>query len=172
MCVIPEYQYYTMSLSQYHGWCQYHKSMSIPWVFANNMSPCLYHESMSKPWVHAYTMSLCLYHNSDFIPWVHVYTISLCQIHAFISIPWLIQFSAWPRGRAEWKDSWSARRADHSRQQQARLHTEGLWWPRAAGLTASLLCSDGRRPVYSAKRKEKITYPPSPPTKKRSWNVF
>ena len=29
MCVIKEYQYYTISLSRYHGWCQYHKSMSI-----------------------------------------------------------------------------------------------------------------------------------------------
>ena len=28
-CVIQKYQYYTMSLSQYHGCCQYHKFMSI-----------------------------------------------------------------------------------------------------------------------------------------------
>ena len=44
-CVIQEYRYYTMSLSQYHGCCQYHKSMSIPWVFANYKSHCPYHES-------------------------------------------------------------------------------------------------------------------------------
>ena len=84
-CVIQEYRYYTMSR-------QYHKSISIPWVFVNTMSPFLYHESMSKPWFHAYTMSPCLYHKSDSIPWVHVYTMSLCQIHASISIPWEIQF--------------------------------------------------------------------------------
>ena len=28
-CVIQEYQFYTISLSKYHGCCQYHKSMSI-----------------------------------------------------------------------------------------------------------------------------------------------
>ena len=28
-CVINEYQYFTMSLSKNHGWCQYHNSMSI-----------------------------------------------------------------------------------------------------------------------------------------------
>ena len=42
------------------------------------------------------------------------------------------------------KDSQSARRADRSRQRQARLHTVGLSWPRARGpmasLRASLLC--------------------------------
>ena len=86
-CVIQKYRYYTMSLSQYHGCCQYHKSMSIPWVFANTMSPCLYHESMSKPWVHVCTISLIIYHESMSIPWVFF------QIHAFISIPWEIQFS-------------------------------------------------------------------------------
>ena len=69
-CVIQEYRYYTMSLSQYHGCCQYHKSMSIPWVFANTMSPCLYHESMYKPWVHVCTISLIIYHESISIPWV------------------------------------------------------------------------------------------------------
>ena len=69
-CVIQKYWYYTMILSQYHGCCQYHKSMSIPWVFANTMSPCLYHESMSKPWVHVCTISLIIYHESMSIPWV------------------------------------------------------------------------------------------------------
>ena len=29
MCVIKEYQYYTISQSKCHRWCQYHKSMSI-----------------------------------------------------------------------------------------------------------------------------------------------
>ena len=29
MCVIQEYQYYTMSLSQYPGFCQYPESMSV-----------------------------------------------------------------------------------------------------------------------------------------------
>ena len=29
MCVIKEYRYHTISLSKYHGWCQYHKSVSI-----------------------------------------------------------------------------------------------------------------------------------------------
>ena len=29
-CVIQEYQFYTMSLSQYHGCCQYHESLSTP----------------------------------------------------------------------------------------------------------------------------------------------
>ena len=48
MCVILEYRYDNMNLSQYHGRCQYHNSMSIPWGFANTMSQCLYHESMSK----------------------------------------------------------------------------------------------------------------------------
>ena len=28
-CVIKEYRYFTISLRKYHGWCQYHKSMSI-----------------------------------------------------------------------------------------------------------------------------------------------
>ena len=28
-CVIKEYRYYGISLIKYHGWCQYHKSMSI-----------------------------------------------------------------------------------------------------------------------------------------------
>ena len=30
MCVIKGYSYYTMSLSQFYGYCQYHESMSIP----------------------------------------------------------------------------------------------------------------------------------------------
>ena len=80
-CVIQKYRYYTMSLSQYHGCCQYHKSMSIPWVFANTMSPCLYHESMSKPWVHVCTISLIIYHESMSIPWVFVNTMSPCLHH-------------------------------------------------------------------------------------------
>ena len=29
-CVIQEYRFYTMSLSQYHGCCQYHESLSTP----------------------------------------------------------------------------------------------------------------------------------------------
>ena len=29
-CVIQDYRFYTMSLSQYHGCCQYHDSLSIP----------------------------------------------------------------------------------------------------------------------------------------------
>ena len=44
MCVIEEYRFYTMSLSQYNGCCQYHETISIP-----SMSPCQYHESMSIP---------------------------------------------------------------------------------------------------------------------------
>jgi hypothetical protein len=95
-CVIQEYRYYTMSLSQYHGCCQYHKSMSIPWVFSNTISPCLYHGSMFKQWVHVYTMNPrpeSRIQNSDSIPWVHVHTRSLCQIHASISIPWEIQLT-------------------------------------------------------------------------------
>ena len=38
--VIQEYQYYTMSISQYHGCCQYDESMCIPPVLANNMCQC------------------------------------------------------------------------------------------------------------------------------------
>ena len=48
------------------------------------------------------------------------------------------------------KDSWSARRADRSRQRQARLHTVGLWWPRAGGPTASLCAEFRQRPANSA----------------------
>ena len=91
MCMTQEYWYYTMRLSQYHVCCQFHKSLSVPWVFANTMSP--YHESMSKQWVHVYTMSPCLYQKSYSIPWVHAYTMSLCQIHSSSSIPWGIQLS-------------------------------------------------------------------------------
>ena len=29
-CVIQDHRFYTMSLSQYHGCCQYHESLSIP----------------------------------------------------------------------------------------------------------------------------------------------
>ena len=92
-CVMKEYIYYIMSLSQYHGCCQYHESIYIPWLHVYTMSRYLYHESMFIPWVHVYTMSPCPYQESDSIPWVHVYTMSLGQIHASISIPWEIQFS-------------------------------------------------------------------------------
>ena len=51
MCVIQEYWINTMSLNQYHWCCQYHESMSIPWVHVYSMSPCLYDESMFIPWV-------------------------------------------------------------------------------------------------------------------------
>ena len=74
VCVIQEYWYYTMSLSQHHGCCQHHKSISIPWVFVNTMGPCIYHDSMSKTWVHVYTMSPCLYHESLSNPCFHFYT--------------------------------------------------------------------------------------------------
>ena len=46
----------------YHGCCQYHKSMSIPWVLANTMSPCWYHKSNSIPWVFVKYMLPILYH--------------------------------------------------------------------------------------------------------------
>ena len=42
------------------------------------------------------------------------------------------------RARLIEKDSRSARRADRSRQRQARLHTVGFVWPGAKGPTASL----------------------------------
>ena len=93
MCVTQEYQYYAMSLSQYHGCCQYNKYMSIPCVFANTMSQCLYHEFMSNhefifvPWVHVCTKSRILYHEFMSIPWVFF------QILAFISIPLKMQLS-------------------------------------------------------------------------------
>ena len=57
-CVIQEYRLYTMSLSQFHRCCQYHKSMSIPWDHVYTMRSCLYHDSMFLPWVHVYTRNL------------------------------------------------------------------------------------------------------------------
>ena len=72
-----------MSFSQHHGCCQYQKSISIPWVFANTMSPCLNHESMSIPWVHVCTMSLCQTHASitinfgNFNFWAKLYLLSI-----------------------------------------------------------------------------------------------
>ena len=51
------------------------------------------------------------------------------------------------RGSIE-KDSWSALRADRRRQRQARLHTVGLWWPRARGQTASLCVEFCQRPAF------------------------
>ena len=63
-CVIQEYRFSTMSLSQYHWWCQYHESMSMPWFHVSTMSPYLYHESMSTPWVLANNKSHCPYHES------------------------------------------------------------------------------------------------------------
>ena len=57
LCVIQQYRFYIMSQNQYHWFCKYHKSMSIPWVFINTISLsqyhrwCQYHESMSTPWV-------------------------------------------------------------------------------------------------------------------------
>ena len=74
MCVIQEYRFYTMSLCQYHGCCQYHESIFIPWVFVYTMSPCLYHESMSVPEAWFYTMSPCLYHESMSNPCFKFYT--------------------------------------------------------------------------------------------------
>ena len=53
------------------------------------------------------------------------------------------------------KDSRSARRANRIRQRQARLHTVGLWWPRAGGPTASLCAEFGRKPAYSAVSKSR-----------------
>ena len=85
--LISWYSISTPESHTWHGCCQCHKSMSIPWAFSNSMSPCLYHRSMSKQWVHIYTMSPCLYQKSDFIPRVHVYTMSLDHIH-FISFPY------------------------------------------------------------------------------------
>ena len=66
-CVNLEYQYYTMSKSQYHWCCRYHKS--IPWVLAKTMSPCLNNVPMSIPWVNVCTRSLILYHASISIHW-------------------------------------------------------------------------------------------------------
>ena len=75
MCVIQEYRFYTMSLSQYHGCCQYHESIFIPGVFVYTMSQFLYHESMSVTEARFYTMNPCLYHESLSNPCFHFYTI-------------------------------------------------------------------------------------------------
>ena len=81
MCVIQEYRFCTVSLSQFL-WCfQYHESMSIPWVHVYTMIPCLYNEFISIPWVHVYTMSSCVYHESMSIPWFYTYTMSPCLCH-------------------------------------------------------------------------------------------
>ena len=78
-CVMKEYLYYIMSLSQYHGCCQHHLSINIPWPHVYTMSHYLYHESMSTPRVHVYTMSPCVYHESLSIPCIYLYTMSPCQ---------------------------------------------------------------------------------------------
>ena len=83
MCVIKEKQYYTNRLSQYHGCCQYHEFMSIPWL---QSKPC----SLSIPWVPVYTMSRFLYHESFSIPWVHVCTMSPCLYHETMCILWVL----------------------------------------------------------------------------------
>ena len=93
-CVTQEYWFYTMSLSQYHGWCQYHESIAIPWFLVYTMSLCLYQESIPIQWVHDNTSSPCLFNESMSIPvlvnsmhpclyqksfpiiWVNVYTMS------------------------------------------------------------------------------------------------
>ena len=89
MCVIQEYRFYTMSLSQYHWSCQYHESMTIPWVRVYTKSPCIYHDYMSLPWFHVYTMSSCLYYDSMYIPWVNVYTMIPCLYYDSMSLPWV-----------------------------------------------------------------------------------
>ena len=71
-CVITDYQYYTMSLSQYHWCCQHHDSMFIPWPHFYTMSPCLYNSSLSVPWVLINSMHPCLYHKSLPIIWINV----------------------------------------------------------------------------------------------------
>ena len=48
--VIQDYRFYTMSLRQYHWCCQYHESMSIPWIHVYTMSSYLYYEAMSIQW--------------------------------------------------------------------------------------------------------------------------
>ena len=60
-CVIQEYRFYIMSLSQYHGCCQYYESLSIIWFLVYTMSPCQYYESFLIPWLLINTMSPCLY---------------------------------------------------------------------------------------------------------------
>ena len=80
-CVIQEYRYYTMSLSQYHGCCQYNESISIPWVLVNTINPCLYHESMCIPRVYINTFSPCQFHSCMSIPWVISNNISQYLYH-------------------------------------------------------------------------------------------
>ena len=89
MCVIQEYRFYTMSLSQYHGFCQYHETISIPWVLVNTMCPCLYHDSMSIPRVHVNTISPCLYYESISIAWVLVNSMHPCLYNEFFPIIWV-----------------------------------------------------------------------------------
>ena len=79
MCVMKEYLYYIMSLSQYQGYCQYHESKYRSWPHVYTMSRYLYHESMSIPWVHVYTMNPCQFHASISIPWVLANNMSQCQ---------------------------------------------------------------------------------------------
>ena len=74
-CLIQEYRYYTMSLSQHHGWGQHQKSISIPWFLVNTISLFSYHNSLSIPWFHVYAMSPCLNRESMSIPWVIVKSI-------------------------------------------------------------------------------------------------
>ena len=64
LCVIHDYWFYTITLSQYH-WCsQYHETMPIPWIYVYTMSPCQYLDSMSIPWVLFNKKSHCSYHVS------------------------------------------------------------------------------------------------------------
>ena len=49
-CVIQEYRFYTISLSKYHGWCQYHKSTSIgSKKVLKKVKKCQYGQKWSKP---------------------------------------------------------------------------------------------------------------------------
>ena len=57
MNVIQEYRFYIMSVSQYHRCCQYHESMSIPWVHVDTRSPCLWHEPFPVTRVIVHTIS-------------------------------------------------------------------------------------------------------------------
>ena len=45
-CLIQECQFYRMSLSKWHGCCQFHESMSMQ-------------QGLSIPWIHVYTLSPC-----------------------------------------------------------------------------------------------------------------
>ena len=98
-CVIQEYRYYTMSLSQYQGFCE---SMYKPWVHVDTMSSCLkhwlclYNEPMSIPWVHFYTINPCLYHESMSIPWVLVNSMRPCLYHESLLIAWVLVYSMRP----------------------------------------------------------------------------